>query len=59
MDPLLTPEDLAELVHKPVGTLRQWRHRGRGPKSVRLEGGHVRYRASDVRAWLDAQFGAQ
>lgn len=49
---LLTTEQLAERLQVPVATVRMWRHRGTGPKGVRL-GRHVRYRASDLEAWID------
>lgn len=52
-DRLLTPRQVAELLGVPEGTLRQWRHHGRGPVSFRVEG-HVRYRVSAVEAWLRA-----
>ena len=45
-------EALSALIDVPVGTLRQWRHRGEGPPGLRL-GGHVRYRRSDVDKWLE------
>lgn len=35
-------------------TLRYWRHTGVGPPSIKL-GGLVRYRRSEVEAWIDAQ----
>lgn len=37
-------------------TLRVWRHLGKGPRFIRLSNngfGRVRYRLSDVEAWLD------
>ena len=34
------------------GTMSQWRHRGEGPRYVRL-GGRVLYRGVDLNAWLD------
>lgn len=43
----------------PEGTLRFWRHQGRGPKSFRLGStGRVMYKKSDVEAWLQAQYNA-
>lgn len=36
----------------PVGTLANWRYQGRGPRFVKV-GRHVRYRRSDVEAWLE------
>ena len=34
------------------GTMSQWRHRGEGPRYVRL-GGRVLYLGRDINAWLD------
>lgn len=47
----------------PENTLRYWRSLGegkrKGPRSFALEGGSVRYRRSDVEAWLQAQYEAE
>jgi hypothetical protein len=51
---LMTTEDAARRLRRPVGTLRQWRHRGIGPRSFRV-GGRVAYRVVDVEAWLAEQ----
>lgn len=48
---MLTPEDLAELLRVPVGTVYAWRYKGTGPRGSRV-GRHVRYRRADVDAWL-------
>ncbi len=48
----MTPQELALLLHIPVGTLYAWRHKGLGPPAVRV-GRHLRYRTGDVEAWLD------
>ena len=48
---LLTTEEVAALLRRPAGTIRQWRHRGYGPKGFRL-GGAVVYRRSAVEAWV-------
>ncbi|MGW5687586.1 helix-turn-helix transcriptional regulator [Nonomuraea sp. NPDC003754] len=53
--PLATEREVATYLSKPPGTLRNWRYRGKGPRWLRLEGGGVRYRWSDVETWLDAQ----
>jgi excisionase family DNA binding protein len=50
---LLSPTDLAAELQVPEPTLRQWRYLGRGPAYVKV-GRHVRYRRSDVEAWLEA-----
>lgn len=51
-DRLLTLEQVAGYLQVPVKTLYDWRHRGLGPKGLRV-GRYVRYRQSDVDAWLD------
>ncbi|MBX7159337.1 MAG: helix-turn-helix domain-containing protein [Acidimicrobiia bacterium] len=51
-EPLLSVQDVADWLGKPVGTLYQWRHTNRGPRGIKV-GGHVRYRRSDVEAWLE------
>lgn len=50
---LLTPQQVADLLALPLGTLASWRCRGTGPRFIRL-GRCVRYRPSDVEAWLNA-----
>lgn len=47
----LTIGELAEYLKVPEETVRSWRHRDTGPRGVRL-GKHVRYRRSDVDAWI-------
>lgn len=51
---LFSPERLADYVGVPVSTVYQWNYKGVGPRFLKL-GRHVRYRASDVEAWLDAR----
>jgi hypothetical protein len=55
MDPLLTPEEVAGRVRRPVATVRYWRATGSGPKGARV-GGRVLYRQSDVEKWITEQF---
>lgn len=40
-------------VCSSVHTLRSWRHKGRGPKFIKVGGTLVRYRLSDVEAFLN------
>jgi hypothetical protein len=56
MDALLTPEEVAERLRRPVATVRFWRSRGIGPKGARV-GGRVLYRESDIERWIEEQFG--
>lgn len=51
VDRLLTPEDVSDLLGIPVKTLANWRSERAGPLPLRI-GCHVRYRSSDVEAWL-------
>lgn len=53
MSELLNGKKLSEMLGVPEGTLTDWRYKGTGPKFVKI-GKHVRYRVSDVEAWLDA-----
>ena len=49
----MTTEQVAAKLGLHPQTIRQWRHRGTvGPKSYKM-GGAVRYKESDVDAWLD------
>ena len=54
METLLGPQELADWLGLPLATIYRWRHHGEGPPGYRV-GKHVRYRESDVLAWLDGQ----
>jgi excisionase family DNA binding protein len=49
----LTEREVAELLGLSVATLRAWRHRRKGPRSLRL-GRSVRYLPSDVNEFVRA-----
>jgi excisionase family DNA binding protein len=51
-EPLWTTADVAAFLSVPVQTIYDWRTRGYGPPGFRL-GKHLRFRESDVFAWLD------
>ena len=51
---LWTIEETSTYLGIPVGTLYQWRTRGRGPRSYRV-GRWARYDPAEVRQWLDSQ----
>lgn len=53
-DDLNGPEWLAEHLGIPLATVYAMNHRGTGPRRIKV-GKHVRYRRSDVDAWLEAQ----
>lgn len=49
---LLTLKEVAELLDVSTNTIYYWRWQGTGPKGHKV-GKHVRYRRSDIDAWLD------
>ena len=52
-DKMLTTEEVAAYFRTVPGTVRYWRHVGKGPRSFKV-GRRVLYRESDVRAWAEA-----
>ncbi|MBY6383083.1 helix-turn-helix domain-containing protein [Rhodococcus erythropolis] len=52
---LAKPPEMAEYLGKTVQGLAVWRTKGMGPKFIKFENGSIRYRWSDVDAWLSAQ----
>jgi predicted site-specific integrase-resolvase len=56
LEGLLNTEKVAAIFDVPVSTVERWRGTGYGPPSIRV-GKHTRYRAEDVRAWLEEQRG--
>lgn len=51
---LLKPVDAARLLRVRVDALAKWRHQKRGPAYVKVGGRAVRYRPSDIQAYLAA-----
>lgn len=58
MEALLNPHQVSVVLQIPVPTLYQWRHRGIGPKAIRV-GRHLRYTRDDLEAWLRDRAGHQ
>lgn len=54
----LDPAGLADYLGVPVRSVYNWRHTGQGPVAHRA-GRHLRYRRSDVEAWLASRAGAR
>lgn len=55
---LLRPDEVEAIYGWPVGTQRQWRYTGKGPKYCKSgpsRSAPVAYRRSDIEAWLDEQ----
>ena len=50
-EPLNDLEWLSGYIGIPERTIYNWRQRGEGPPACRI-GKHLRYRRSDVEAWL-------
>lgn len=48
------PEEAATYLRSPVATLRYWRHRRTGPRSL-LVGRRVMYQQSDLDAYVEQQ----
>lgn len=55
MTKLLTVDEVAEILRRPVSSIRWMRQKGTGPKSAVLSG-RIYFREEDVDAWIDAQF---
>ena len=53
-DKLMTVEELAEYLAVPVQTVYRWRHRGYGPRGIKV-GRYIRFRRADVETWLNSQ----
>ena len=53
-DEMLSLQEACGFLRLPEGTLRYWRHRGRGPRSFKV-GRHVRYWRTDLILWLTEQ----
>ena len=53
-DRLMTIDEVAAYTQLPKNTLYKMRSQGRGPRAARL-GKHLRYRKSDVDAWITSQ----
>lgn len=51
-DPLMTMTQLAEYLAIPVQSLYMLRHRKQGPPAIRLGTATLRFRKSEVDAWL-------
>lgn len=53
-DRLLGAQEVADYLGLPIATIYAWNTRGTGPRRFRV-GKHVRYRLSEVDAWLEQQ----
>ncbi len=53
VNPHMSPEQVAEEFGVSLATVYKWRSQRTGPPGFRV-GRHVRYRQSDIDAWLDS-----
>ena len=51
-EPLLSIDEVAELLNVPVTTVRKWRAKREGPRFFRV-GKYLRCEPSDLRAFID------
>ncbi len=56
--PLLTTADLGEVLGMTRTAIYNMRHRGDGPRWIRIDARSVRYRPEDVEAWLEERAAA-
>ena len=54
-NPLLTPAEASAQLGLTPGALAQLRHTGGGPRFIKLTAKAVRYRQSDLDAWIAAK----
>jgi len=52
---LLTPSELAAMLHIKVATMLAWHTRGNLPKALRLGPKTLRWREPDIAAWLERE----
>lgn len=52
-DRLLREKEVAQILGTGLSTVQQWRLRGKGPKFCRLGSRMIRYRESDIRAYIE------
>ena len=57
--PLLTIDQVAEHLGVSKQRLYAWRHEGKGPPAIQLEGRLLRYSQASLDAWLDQQSNGQ
>jgi predicted DNA-binding transcriptional regulator AlpA len=50
--PLLTTEEVADILGLKPGTVENWRYKDQGPAAVRI-GRAVRYRGEVIREWIN------
>jgi predicted DNA-binding transcriptional regulator AlpA len=52
LDPLVTEKEVGLLLNLTPQCLQAWRQNGEGPPFIRISARCIRYRRSDVEAWI-------
>jgi len=52
-DTLVNEREAASILCYSVRALQNWRHRGGGPRFVKVSSRSVRYRRSDLTKWVE------
>lgn len=55
LDQLMDEREAASILCYSVRALQNWRHRGGGPKFVKVSARSVRYRRRDLLEWVEAR----
>jgi predicted DNA-binding transcriptional regulator AlpA len=55
LDRLMDEHEAADLLCYSVRALQNWRHRGGGPRFVKVSGRSIRYRRRDLLEWIDGK----
>ena len=53
LDRLIDEREAADLLCYSVRALQNWRHRGGGPKFVKVSSRSIRYRIGDIHEWVE------
>jgi len=53
LDRLIDEKEAADLLCYSVRALQNWRHRGGGPKFIKVSSRSVRYRVRDIQEWVE------
>lgn len=54
LEALWSTSDVAKALGVPLSTVYGWRHRGIGPRGIKV-GRHIKFRQSDVALWVEKQ----
>ena len=52
---LVDEREAASILCYSVRALQNWRHRGGGPKFIRVSARSIRYRRRDLLEWIDSR----